>query len=121
MPTPPRVEPEESSIRSRNSSSHVAAARKKVTADDGDEDDEKETICTLIVKELDPRSIIQWPRLFIRSLIRTAQVLATVRFIKLGDVIAGIVNTALLFTFAAVFSSGKRTIYKFFFELQTLN
>jgi len=105
-----RVDPEAPDLRARNASVTSASGRDKkhaakaVAADD--EDDVKETVCTMIVKELDPRSIIQWPGLFVRSLIRVLQVLASIRFIRMGDVIAGLVNTALLFTFAAVFSSG---------------
>ena len=107
MPGVPRVEPESSSgIRARNVSGSHPAGNKQSKKDE-DEDESKETICTLVVKELDPRSIILWPRLFLRSLVRTLQVFATIRHIQVGDVISGLVNTALLFTFAAVFASGK--------------
>ena len=106
-----RVDPEAPDhLRARNTSVASAGGRREKKSSKqslhDDDDDVKETVCTMIVKELDPRSIIQWPGLFVRSLIRVLQVLASIRFIRMGDIIAGLVNTALLFTFAAVFSSG---------------
>ena len=109
MHAAPRVEPDSGSgVRARNVGQPAASrADKRNSQNDYDDDeDRRETICTLIVNELDPRSIIQWPRLFIKSILRTLQVFATIRFIRVGDVIGGLVNSALLFTFAAVFSSG---------------
>ncbi|KAH9251144.1 hypothetical protein BASA81_011043 [Batrachochytrium salamandrivorans] len=65
----------------------------------------KETLCTMVCTELDPRSIARWPRYFAGAVVRSCQVVATFRQIRFNDVVGGIVNSCLLFTFAAVFSS----------------
>lgn len=108
---PLRVEPESASgVRARNISagqpSNGGSEKKRGTKVRQDADERRETVCTVVANELDPRTIIQWPRLFAKSVLRILQVFATVRHIRVGDVIGGLVNTALLFTFAAVFSSG---------------
>jgi hypothetical protein len=104
-----RIDPEaDSGLRARNtaSSSEGLSKEAKRSKNNKKNAEKKETICTIVAKELDPRSIIQWPRMFWLSTVRTLHVFASIRSISVGDVIAGLVNTALLFTFAAVFSSG---------------
>jgi hypothetical protein len=108
----PRIDPEAGTrMRARNSS-HAANTDNKDSKKKSKrkkDSERKETVCTIVAKELDPRSIVQWPRMFWHSSIRVLQVFAMIRHIRIGDVIAGLVNTALLFTFAAVFSSGTLT------------
>jgi hypothetical protein len=84
--------------------SHASNARARAPSDEG-EDEVKETVCTVVVKELDPRSIMGWGRLAVLSWIRTAHVIASVRHVKFADVIGGVINTALMFSFSCVFSS----------------
>ena len=98
-----QVDSSESNLRARNpTTANVNRKEKKNTANKA----KTETICTVFANELDPRSIAQWPGYFLRSVIQALQVISTIRKITFGDIIAGLVNTALLFTFAAVFSSG---------------
>ncbi|KAH9262401.1 hypothetical protein BASA82_000523, partial [Batrachochytrium salamandrivorans] len=103
-----------STIAPTNSASSAIPAVAPFDAQETDEEEESrrkkhkrqaETLCTMICTELDPRSIVKWPSYFVHSVAVGCQVLATVRFITMADVIAGLINACLLFAFAAVFSS----------------
>ncbi|KAH9258291.1 hypothetical protein BASA81_003340 [Batrachochytrium salamandrivorans] len=90
-----------STIAPTNSASSAIPAVAPFDAQETDEEEESrrkkhkrqaETLCTMICTELDPRSIVKWPSYFVHSVAVGCQVLATVRFITMADVIAGLIN-----------------------------
>lgn len=64
-------------------------------------------IASWTLNEINPKYLKKWPRYGFEGLKEVGYVLGSVRHIVMVDVVSGIVNSCLLFTFCAVFSTGE--------------